>query len=101
MISSNATTWEAEPVQKLAAEGQLQAYRNNGFWEPMENLRDRVHLEQFWESGKAPWSSVPWSGVTQDEQPRRNRGGPHTPGDWLRLALQGVFRPYPHLSGLN
>jgi glucose-1-phosphate cytidylyltransferase len=55
MISSDATTWEAEPLQKLVAEGQLQTYRHNSFWQPMEILRDRVHLKQLWECGKAPW----------------------------------------------
>ena len=55
MISSDATTWEAEPLQRLVAEGQLQAYRHISFWQPMEILRDRVHLKQLWECGKAPW----------------------------------------------
>jgi glucose-1-phosphate cytidylyltransferase len=54
-IHSDATTWEAEPLQRLAAEGQLQAYRHHGYWQPMDTLRDRVHLEELWESGKAPW----------------------------------------------
>jgi glucose-1-phosphate cytidylyltransferase len=55
MISSDSTTWEAEPLQRLAAEGQLQAYLHHGFWQPMDTLRDRVHLEDLWASGKAPW----------------------------------------------
>ena len=55
MVSSDSTTWEAEPLQRLAAEGQLQAYRHHGFWQPMDTLRDRVHLEELWASGKAPW----------------------------------------------
>ena len=46
---------EAEPLQRLAAEGQLQAYRHHGYWQPMDTLRDRVHLEELWVSGKAPW----------------------------------------------
>ena len=54
-IASDATTWEAEPLQRLAADGQLQAYRHHGFWQPMDTLRDRVYLEELWESGKAPW----------------------------------------------
>ena len=55
MIHSDASSWEAEPLQHLAAEGQLQAYRHHGFWQPMDTLRDRVYLEELWESGKAPW----------------------------------------------
>lgn len=54
-IHSVATVWEAESLQRLAAEGQLQACRHHGFWQPMDTLRDRVHLEELWESGKAPW----------------------------------------------
>jgi glucose-1-phosphate cytidylyltransferase len=55
MIHSDASSWEAGPLQHLAAEGQLQAYRHHGFWQPMDTLRDRVYLEELWESGKAPW----------------------------------------------
>ena len=44
----------AEPLQRLAAEGQLQAYLHHGYWQPMDTLRDRVHLEELWVSGKAP-----------------------------------------------
>ena len=58
MISSDSTTWEAEPLQGLAAEGQLQAYRHQGFWQPMDTLRDRVHLEELWASGKAPSARI-------------------------------------------
>jgi len=47
--------WGRKPLQRLAAEGQLQAYRHHGFWQPMDTLRDRVHLEELWENGKAPW----------------------------------------------
>jgi glucose-1-phosphate cytidylyltransferase len=54
-ITDDSTTWEAEPLQRLAAEGQLQAYFHHGFWQPMDTLRDKAHLEQLWESGKAPW----------------------------------------------
>ena len=56
-IHFDATSWEGEPLQRLAAEGQLQAYRHHGFWQPMDTLRDRVQLEELWESGKAPWKS--------------------------------------------
>ena len=55
LIEGDSTTWEQEPMQKLAADGQLQAYQHRGFWQPMDTLRDRVHLEELWVSGKAPW----------------------------------------------
>jgi glucose-1-phosphate cytidylyltransferase len=54
-IHSDGTVWEAEPLQRLAAEGQLQAYRHHGFWQPMDTLRDKTYLEELWESGEAPW----------------------------------------------
>lgn len=55
LIEGDSTTWEQEPLHRLAADGQLQAYQHRGFWQPMDTLRDRVHLEELWASGKAPW----------------------------------------------
>ncbi|WP_439650128.1 glucose-1-phosphate cytidylyltransferase [Glacieibacterium megasporae] len=54
-IDGDATTWEAEPLNRIAAAGQLQAYMHTGFWQPMDTLRDKNHLEQLWASGTAPW----------------------------------------------
>jgi glucose-1-phosphate cytidylyltransferase len=54
-IDGDACTWEAEPLARLAQEGQLQAYHHDGFWHPMDTLRDKNHLEQLWHSGGAPW----------------------------------------------
>ena len=54
-IDSDATLWEREPMERLAQEGQFNAYRHDGFWQPMDTLRDKHHLEQLWQSGKAPW----------------------------------------------
>ena len=54
-IDSPQTTWEQEPLKGLAADGQLMAYEHGGFWQPMDTLRDKVHLEDLWASGKAPW----------------------------------------------
>ncbi len=51
----DATVWEQEPLQRLAKEGQLMAYEHTGFWQPMDTLRDKHHLEELWTSGKAPW----------------------------------------------
>ena len=55
LIDGDETSWEAEPLADLAAAGQLAAYRHEGFWRPMDTLRDRNHLEELWASGRAPW----------------------------------------------
>ena len=55
LIEGDNTTWEQEPLKHLAANRQLQAYQHRGFWQPMDTLRDRVQLEELWNSGKAPW----------------------------------------------
>jgi len=47
--------WEGEPLEKLAADGQLAAYKHEGFWKPMDTLRDKIELEELWNSEKAPW----------------------------------------------
>jgi glucose-1-phosphate cytidylyltransferase len=54
-IAGDASVWEQEPMERLAADGQLTAYRHKGFWQPMDTLRDKHYLEGLWESGKAPW----------------------------------------------
>jgi glucose-1-phosphate cytidylyltransferase len=54
-IKNDNTVWEKEPLEKLANEGQLSAYQHNGFWQPMDTLRDKVMLDELWASGKAPW----------------------------------------------
>ncbi len=54
-IASDETLWEKEPMQRLAASGQLAAFRHDGFWQPMDTLRDRNHLEELWSTGHAPW----------------------------------------------
>jgi len=54
-IEDDQTTWEREPLEKLADEGQLQAYLHDGFWHPMDTLYDRNLLERHWSSGEAPW----------------------------------------------
>jgi glucose-1-phosphate cytidylyltransferase len=54
-ISGDATIWEREPMERLAADGQLSAFLHPGFWQPMDTLRDKLHLEELWASGKAPW----------------------------------------------
>jgi glucose-1-phosphate cytidylyltransferase len=54
-IAGDATTWEAEPLQSLARDGELMAYDHRGFWQAMDTLRDRDLLERLWASGQAPW----------------------------------------------
>ncbi len=49
--------WEDEPLEKLTEAGQLAAYRHTGFWKPMDALRDKLELEQLWQSGKAKWKT--------------------------------------------
>jgi glucose-1-phosphate cytidylyltransferase len=56
-IKDDATVWEQEPMQKLAAEDELSVYFHHGFWQPMDTLRDKRHLEDLWASGKAPWKT--------------------------------------------
>jgi glucose-1-phosphate cytidylyltransferase len=54
-IENDQTQWEKEPLERLAAEGQLMAYRHDGFWQCMDTLREKHILNILWESGKAPW----------------------------------------------
>lgn len=54
LIDGPNTMWEREPLERLAASGELMAYRHDGFWHPMDTLRDRNHLEALWQDG-APW----------------------------------------------
>ncbi|GJQ58171.1 MAG: glucose-1-phosphate cytidylyltransferase [Candidatus Scalindua sp. AMX11] len=54
-IADDMTVWEHEPLQELAQEGMLSAFKHNGFWQPMDTLRDKVCLGELWDAGKAPW----------------------------------------------
>ncbi|SFH78389.1 glucose-1-phosphate cytidylyltransferase [Pseudomonas guineae] len=56
-LADDSTVWEQEPLMQLAEEGQLMAYEHHGFWQPMDTLRDKIHLEELWQSGKAPWKT--------------------------------------------
>ena len=55
-LGSDDTVWEKAPLENLAADGQLAAYRHTGFWQPMDTLRDRNMLEELWQAGKAEWN---------------------------------------------
>jgi glucose-1-phosphate cytidylyltransferase len=63
-IEGDETLWEKEPLEHLARNGQLMAFEHHGFWQPMDTLRDKHHLEELWASGKAPWK------VWKDVAPR-------------------------------
>jgi len=54
-IEGDSTTWERQPLERLASGGELVAYRHRGFWKPMDTLRDKIELEELWKTGKAAW----------------------------------------------
>ena len=54
-IEGDHILWEREPMEQLARDGQMSAFFHNGFWQPMDTLRDKTLLEDLWQSGKAPW----------------------------------------------
>lgn len=58
-IEGDATVWERDPLERLSAAGELGVYYHPGFWQPMDTLRDKQHLEQLWATGRAPWMT--WS----------------------------------------
>ena len=54
-IEGDDVAWEREPLEKLARQGELSAFKHPGFWHPMDTLRDKMFLESLWQSGSAPW----------------------------------------------
>lgn len=54
-IDGDMTIWEREPMERLAADGEMSVYFHDGFWHPMDTLRDKQHLEHLWQSNEAPW----------------------------------------------
>ena len=57
LVENDATVWERNPLETLAKNQQLSIYKHQGFWQPMDTLRDKQHLEELWASGKAPWKT--------------------------------------------
>jgi glucose-1-phosphate cytidylyltransferase len=49
--------WELDPLNNIASQGDLMAYEHEGFWQPMDTLREKNLLEELWDSGKAPWKA--------------------------------------------
>ncbi len=56
-IEDDRTVWEREPLEQLALDGELSAFTHRGFWQPMDTLRDKMKLEELWDSGRAPWKT--------------------------------------------
>ncbi len=57
LINSDATAWEREPMTQLAVDGELMAFEHQGFWQPMDTLREKNLLEDLWAGGQAPWKT--------------------------------------------
>ena len=55
LVENDSTIWERSPLESLASSDQLSIYKHGGFWQPMDTLRDKTHLEELWASGQAPW----------------------------------------------
>jgi len=56
-IAADDTVWEKEPMEQIAAQNEMAAFKHSGFWKPMDTLRDKQELEQEWQTGKAPWKN--------------------------------------------
>ena len=54
-IDGDSSTWEQEPLKGLAEDGELMSFKHEGFWQPMDTLREKEYLEELWQSGRAPW----------------------------------------------
>jgi len=57
LIEEDSSIWERKPLEKLATSNQLEAFIHKGFWQPMDTLRDKQHLEELWSKGNAPWKN--------------------------------------------
>ncbi|KVN58781.1 glucose-1-phosphate cytidylyltransferase [Burkholderia ubonensis] len=57
LIDGDETLWERQPLETLARTDQLQSWFHHGFWQPMDTLRDKTHLEELWNAGQAPWKT--------------------------------------------
>lgn len=55
LIEGDDSSWEGKPLTMLASNGELMAFEHKGFWQPMDTLRDKNHLEELWQAGRAPW----------------------------------------------
>ena len=87
-ISGNNTQWEKEPLEQLAKDGQLMAYKYSGFWQCMDTLRDKRHLESQWESGNAPWKI--WEETKEDAVISNWTQGVHRHSDGTHATSERV-----------
>jgi glucose-1-phosphate cytidylyltransferase len=71
-IEGDQTVWERDPVEKLARDGQLMAYRHYGFWSCMDTLKEKTMLEEVWASGRAPWTTTLHAAGTHDRTHARS-----------------------------
>ena len=55
LIEDDNTPWEGQPLERLASSGELCAFKHDGFWQPMDTLREKTYLENLWDTGAAPW----------------------------------------------
>jgi len=55
LIKGDDTSWEKQPLNNLAERGELKAFKHEGFWKPMDSLRDKISLNELWKNGEAPW----------------------------------------------
>ena len=58
-IEGDDTTWEQEPLKSLASDGELMTFKHDGFWQPMDTLKDKMYLDELWKDLKSPWKC--WS----------------------------------------
>jgi len=87
-VDGDATHWEREPLQRLAAEKQLVAYRHDSFWQCMDTLREKKYLESLWESGKAPWKL--WRSDDGCEHTIDRTHGVHRNGPGTHVSVAGA-----------
>ena len=57
LIEDDSVVWEEGPMEALASQGQMSSFEHNGFWQPMDTLRDKNYLEELWSTNKAPWKT--------------------------------------------
>lgn len=86
-IEGDDTSWEAGPLAKLAADGQLMAYKHDAFWQCMDTLRDKLMLEELWASGEAPWEM---KGNVASESAANGKQRLHRSGYGAALAVGGA-----------
>ena len=86
-IEGDETSWEAGPLAKLAADGQLMAYKHDAFWQCMDTLRDKLMLGELWASGEAPWDM---KGTVASESAANGKQRLHRSGHGAALAVGGA-----------